>query len=50
MADDYHVCTVTNIRELKVTDAPDKCETCGFCERKNLKNLKLVMFNRGRCK
>jgi len=47
MADDYHVCTVTNIRELKVKDAPSKCETCGFCERKRLKQLEINNVQQG---
>ena len=35
MAQDYHVCKVTNIREIKTT--PDKCLICKFCETEKLR-------------
>lgn len=47
MAHEYHVCFVTNVRELKVKDAPDKCATCGFCEKKRLKELEITTVQQG---
>jgi len=47
MAHEYHVCSVTNIRELKVKDAPDKCEKCGFCENRMLKELEITTVQQG---